>query len=317
MHQSKAPQTKAVARPRRPGVLLAWSVLLAFGTLFIGWGMVSDLMTDSPSNLMASPGLLPLEDFDGDGIPNVADNEFQSCEPTVFDSDDDGYGDGFELATGSDPFDFESTPEKESGVKILIAPDGAFVYIVFVMASEERFSKPTSHKILFVAQRFDDGRPIAVAIVDVTSRFLKQIHPNTSSEGKVVSWTLRVPRSKVSIWSLGFGMREGDVLHKDAIVMLRRSDDLIYTASYSSEEQVCTVALQHTEPGSGTGGGGGPGSGGGTFEECQQVSWSSPGSPIRFIMSEKCYTRDLFICPPDCGALSGQVLLDLGKTWLY
>jgi hypothetical protein len=279
--------------------------------------MISDLMTDSPSNLMASPGLLPLEDFDGDGIPNVADNEFQSCEPTVFDSDDDGYGDGFELATGSDPFDFESTPEEESGVRILVAPSGAYVYIVFVMASDERFAKPTSHKILFVAQRFNDGKPIAVAIVDVTSRFLKQIYPNTSSEGKVVSWTLRVPRSKVSIWSLGFGMREDDVLHKDAILMLRRSDDLIYTARYASEGQVCTVGLEHTEPGSGTGGGGGPGSGGGTFEECQQDSWSSPGSPIRYIVREECRTRDMYICPPDCGSMNGYMLLDLNETWLY
>jgi len=299
---------------------LGWSVLLAFGTLFIGWGLISDLMTDSPSCLMASPGLLPLEDFDGDGIPNIADNEFQSCEPTVFDSDDDGYGDGYELATGSDPFDFESTPEHDSGVKIVFAPDGPDVYIVFLMASDDRFVKRTSHQIRFVAQRFD-GRPIAMAIVDVTAQFLKRITPNTSSSGKVISWTLKVPRKDIEIWSLGFGMRRDDTLYTEGVVAQHRSDDRIYVSRFASEEETCTVALEHTEPGKGAGGGGGgggsPGSGGGTFEECQQVSWSSPGSPIRYIMSESCYTRDQYICPPDCGALSGNMVIDLGKAWVY
>jgi len=315
-HQSKAHQSNMAARPRRPGILLVWSVLLALGTLFVGSGLLSDLTTDSPSVLMAGPGLHPLDDFDGDGIPNVADNEFQSCEPTVADSDDDGYGDGYELATGSDPYDFNSIPEQRSGVRILVAPEGDDVYIVFLMGSEDRFVKPTSHKILFVPQI--GGRPVGVAIVDVTSRFLKQIHRNTSVSGRVVSWTLRARRCNIAIWSLGFGMREDDRCYFDGIVVQQRSNNRIMTARYDSEGESCTVALQHTEPDSNSGGGGGPKSGGGTFEECEQVSYcSSPGSPIRHVVSEKCETRDTCICPPDCGAMAGQMIIDLKKWWLY
>ena len=53
------------------------------------------------------------------------------------------------------------------------------------------------------------------------------------------------------------------------------------------------------------------------FKECEQSSYSQTGSPLRHVLSERCETRDHYICPSDCGALAGQTIIDLKKVWLY
>jgi hypothetical protein len=299
-------------RPRRIDshrALLAWSALLALAAVLAGTGLIGELTSSARPLLLAGPGLAPLEDHDGDGIPNIADDVYNGCDPTRADNDGDGFRDGFELATGSDPFDYYSRPTESSGVRVLIAPDEDDVYIVFLMASDTGFLRAGGQRILFV--QHNSVGPVAFAAIDVTACFLERVHLIHSLSGQVKSWTIKVSRNDVGLWSLGFGMVDNGGRYCDGTVVHRRANDCIYAIRFPSQA-VAETNLEPTEPE--TRAGTNPGQG---FKECEQVSYAKQGSPLRHIATEQCETREQYICPPDCGALAGRVVVDLDNIWLY
>ncbi|MBN2490419.1 MAG: hypothetical protein JXQ29_06180 [Planctomycetes bacterium] len=289
--------------------LRPFRALLPLVALLVGAGLMVQLGSGGCPPLEAASGLAPLEDHDGDGIPNVADSAYHGCDPGLADTDGDGHRDGYELATGSDPFDYYSRPAEVSGVRILVAPEGDSVYVVFLMASGSGFVRAGGQRIFFV-QHNEQG-PIAVATLDATSGFLERVHRTECLSGQVKSWTVTIPRSEVGLWSLGFGMYDDGWPYCDGIVVHRRLNDCIYTLRFPSGI-VGTSRLEATE--SEIRAGAQPGQG---FKECEQVSCSRAGSPLRYIQSENCETREHYTCPPDCGALAGHAIVDLNQIWLY
>jgi len=302
MHQSK----KKTSR----GFNLAWGLLLLVGSLCMGSGLLIDLTGNLQPVLLANPGFNPLGDLDRDGIPNIADNEFYGSDPAVADSDGDGFQDGFELATGGDPYDFYSRPVRSSGTRILVAPDGIDVYLVFLRASDSHFTTAHSEKILFVEH--NQYGPVAAARVDVTMGILEQVTKILSQDEMVETWTLKVRRKEIGLWSLGFGMKDLDGQFCNGVVIHHRSNDFIYTIGFEEEDRQKTN-LEPTEPESNSGSN--PGIG---FKECEQTSIvPQSSSPMRLVTKEVCETREQYICPPDCGALAGKIVVDLNQTWLY
>ena len=287
------------------------------GTVLIGTGLFADLTGLPPGShhdlAFADPGLAPLDDIDGDGIPNVADNEYHGTSPVLADYDGDGYRDGLELAAGSDPRDYYSTPVTFSGTRVLVAPNGDDVYIVFLMASGSGFMKSSSQRIVFA--RYDalvKNGPVALAFVNVSTEFLKNVHETRDVTGQVVAWTLKVRRDTVDLWAVGFGMKEDGCPLFDETVIHRRKEGYIYTLRFPTETGPCVSNLEPTESESSSGGN--PGIG---FKECEQLSLSNAGSPVRNIVDEYCVDREEYICPSDCGALRGHTVIDLKKIWLY
>ena len=292
-------------------VCRVWIAALVAGSLTLGSGLLIESTAGFQPTLLANPELPPLDDHDGDGIPNVADNEYQRGAPLEADIDRDGYQDGFELATGSNPFDYYSIPACESGTRILVAPDGDNVYVVFLMASNSYFMGTENEKILFVPH--NKNGPLAFVSIDVTTALLKRVHEIVSQDQKVRSWTLKFTRKEIGLWSLGFGMTDLGRVYCDGVFVHHRSNNLIYTIRFNSE-LIQETNLEPTEAG-GEAGSGSPGIG---FKECEQTSFvPRANSALQIIASEVCETRENYICPPDCGALTGQVVINLGQTWLY
>jgi len=289
----------------------AWIAALLVGSLALGSGLLIESTERFQPTLLANPELPPLDDHDGDGIPNIADNEYQRGDPSEADVDRDGYQDGFELATGSDPFNRYCTPARGSGTRILVAPDGNDVYVVFLMASDSYFTYAEDEKILFVPH--NKKGPLAFVSIDVTAALLKRINKLESRDHKVRSWTLKFARKEIGLWSLGFGMTDFERTYCDGVLVHHRSNNLIYTVRFSDEERQVTN-LEPTEA-EGEAGSGNPGIG---FKECEQTSFvPRANSALQIITSEVCETRENYICPPDCGALTGQVVINLGQAWLY
>jgi Bacterial TSP3 repeat/Right handed beta helix region len=62
------------------------------------------------SRVVQRPLLRPGADADGDGLVNRAESRQTQTNPREFDTDGDGFGDGTEVAAGSNPLDPRSTP---------------------------------------------------------------------------------------------------------------------------------------------------------------------------------------------------------------
>jgi hypothetical protein len=294
-------------------VYRAWTAALLVGSLALGAGLLIESTEQFQPSLLANPEFPPLEDFDGDGIPNIAENEFHRVDPMEEDVDRDGYQDGFELATGSDPFNCYSTPAAASGTRILVAPDGNDVYVVFLMASDSCFMNIEDEKILFALH--NKKGPLAFVSIDVTAALLKRVNKLASQDQRVRSWTMKFSRKEIGLWSLGFGMTDLGKTYCDGVFIHLRKNNLIYTVRFNEEEMQVT-SVEPTESGvESESGSGNPGIG---FKECEQTSVIFQNNPaLRFIAREVCEFREHYVCPPDCGTLTGQVVINLGQVWLY
>ena len=307
------PARDLLVRFHRPG--RNWSrrlclALLVGATAIIGSGLTLDLLSGPSASAWAGPGDGGVGDSDGDGIPDLAENEYTGTAPDRFDSDGDGYGDGLEHAAGSDPTNFDSKPVESSGVRILVAPDDESVYVVFLIASQSQFEACTRRKALFVAYA-ESGNVVAATALFLGDSAAPNVTMFESLSGNVRSWTLKVNRQDIGLWSVGLGMREHQFAYCDGLLVNRRSNDCVYQIRFENDLHGDSHA-EPTEPE----GGRSPNPGQG-FKECEQISFSRAGSPLRHILSERCETREHYICPADCGALQGQTVIDLKKVWLY
>lgn len=288
-----------------------WMASLIAGTAVIGSGIALRLSESGALTTIAraaadSPGETALADDDWDGIPNIADNSYYRMGRDDPDSDGDGYPDGFEIGTGSDPGDPMATPMAPfTGTAVLIAPDGPDVYLVFVSASANLFSDVASSTANIV-KHTPNG--VIHASLPVGPAFLNRVTKLRSSDGSVVSFSLRVPRSSIGRWSVGFGMRDtANNVYCNDVFVHRRVNGNVYAITFTDDSSQRT-ALETVEPET-------PSSSG--FKECVQTSVSGRNSSIRHIVNERCETRDLYECVADCGALTGATVIRLNQQWMY
>ena len=121
----------------------------------------SSLTTAAPGFWPIAAGALPHHDVDGDGVASWVDTDddgdglsdaterdtrvFASASDpgtsaVLFDTDGDGFGDGVEVAQGSDPNDADSTP---GAAEIPLLPDALIPLLAVVLAIAPRALRRT------------------------------------------------------------------------------------------------------------------------------------------------------------------------------
>jgi len=154
---SVAARALSSAGPRfsASGVALGQADALGFA------GGSSSLSMSAPGFWPIAAGALPHHDVDGDGVASWVDTDddgdglsdaterdtrvFASASDpgtsaVLFDTDGDGFGDGVEVAQGSDPNDADSTP---GAAEIPLLPDALIPLLAVVLAIAPRALRRT------------------------------------------------------------------------------------------------------------------------------------------------------------------------------